>query len=326
MSLWVIAEHRNGNLRKATLEAMGEGYRVAQKMGIPCEAVIVGDGVKDMAAQLGNYGAQKVYCVDSPELANYNPISYSRAVADLVKEHSPKIVFVGNTLNGREIAARIAAKVGAGLASDCTGFEVEDGKLVAIRPAISGKVITKIGFSSEIQMATLRSNVFDMEEAGGSAELVEVPFTAAPEDAKQTLKEFVSKETGRPELTEAPVIVSGGRGLKEGENFNIVEELADILGAAVGASRAAVDAGWKPQSFQVGQTGKTVSPNLYVAVGISGAIQHLAGMSSSKYIVAINKDPDAPIFNLADFGAVGDLFKIVPLLNEELKKIKAQEG
>ena len=322
MSLWVIAEQRNGKLRKATLEALSEGNRVAGKLGVSLEAVIVGSGVKGLSEEIGRYGAQKVYAVDAAELANYNPIAYSRAIADLVKEHSPKVVFAGNTLNGREIAARVAANVGAGLASDCTGFEIEGGKLVATRPAISNKVITKIGFSSDIQMATLRSNVFNIEETGGNAEVVEVPFSTAPEDAKQTLKEFVSKETGRPELTEAAVIVSGGRGLKEGDNFNMVEELADLLGAAVGASRAAVDADWKPQSFQVGQTGKTVSPNLYVAVGISGAIQHLAGMSSSKYIVAINKDPDAPIFNLADFGAVGDLFKIVPLLAEELKKAK----
>ncbi len=320
MSLWVIAEQRNGKLRKASLEALSEGNRVASKLGVPFEAVIVGSGVKDLAAEIGKYGAKKVYAIDSADLASYNPIAYSRAIADLVKEHSPKVIFVGNTLNGREIAARVAAKVGAGLASDCIAFDVDGGKLVATRPAISGKVITKIGFSSEIQMATLRSNVFNVEEVGGTPEVVEVPFSAADVDSKQTMKEFVSKETGRPELTEAAIIVSGGRGLKEGENFKLVEELADLLGAAVGASRAAVDAGWKPQSFQVGQTGKTVSPNLYVAVGISGAIQHLAGMSSSKYIVAINKDPDAPIFNIADFGAVGDLFKIVPLLTEELKK------
>jgi len=326
MSLWVIAEQRNGKLRKATLEALSEGKRVAEKLGVPCEAVIVGSGVKGLAEEIGKYGASKVYVVDSPELENYNPIAYSRAIADLVKEHSPKVIFAGNTLNAREMVSRVAAKVGAGLASDCIGFEVDEGNLVAIRPAISGKVITKIGFSSEIQMATLRSNVFEIEESGGSPDVVEVAFSSAPEDSKQTLKEFVSKETGRPELTEAAIIVSGGRGLKEGENFKLVEELADLLGAAVGASRAAVDAGWKPQSFQVGQTGKTVSPNLYVAVGISGAIQHLAGMSSSKYIVAINKDPDAPIFNVADFGAVGDLFKVVPLLTEEIKKVKAQEG
>ncbi len=323
MSLWVIAEQRDGKLRKATLEALSEGKRVADKLGIPSEAIIVGSGVKGLAEEIGKYGAQKVYVADSPELANYNPIAYSRVIADLVKEHSPRVVFAGNTMNGREVAARVAAKVGAGMASDCTGFQVEGNNLIAIRPAISGKVITKIGFSSEIQVATLRSNVFDIEESGGSPEVAEVSYSAAPEDAKQGLKEFVSKETGRPELTEASIIVSGGRGLKEAENFKLVEELADLLGAAVGASRAAVDAGWKPQSFQVGQTGKTVTPNLYVAVGISGAIQHLAGMSSSKYIVAINKDPDAPIFNLADFGAVGDLFKIVPLLTEELKKATA---
>jgi electron transfer flavoprotein alpha subunit len=231
-------------------------------------------------------------------------------------------------MTGRDLMPRIAARVGAGLAPDCIHLEIADGKLKALRPAIAGKVQVEVGFKSDIQMAILRPNVFEKLEpdTSKSAEVVKVPFESTDLDNKQRLIEFISKETGRPELTEAEIIVSGGRGMKEPGNFALIEELADLLGAAVGASRAAVDAGWRPQSDQVGQTGKTVTPNVYIAVGISGAIQHLAGMSSSKHIVAINKDPDAPIFNIADFGVVGDLFKVVPILTEEIKKTKAAGG
>ncbi len=328
MSVWVIADQRKGTLRKPALETLSEGRRLADQLGTSMEAVIAGHNVEGLCNEIASYGAEKVYLIDHEILANYNPPAYARAVGDLIKDKQPQIVLMGGTMTGRDLMPRIAARVGAGLAPDCIKLEIVDGKLKAIRPAIAGKVRVEIGYKSDIQMAILRPNVFERLEPDTSktANIEKVPFEPSDLDTKQRLVEFVSKETGRPELTEAEIIVSGGRGMKAPENFALVEELADLLGAAVGASRAAVDAGWRPQSDQVGQTGKTVSPNLYIAVGISGAIQHLAGMSSSKFIVAINKDPDAPIFNVADFGVVGDLFKVVPLLTEEIKKIKAQEG
>ena len=325
MSVWVIADQRKGALRKPALEALSEGRRLADQLGTTMEAVIVGHNVEGLCNEIASYGADKVYLIDHEILENYIPPAYARAIGDLIKEKQPQIVLMGGTMTGRDLMPRIAARVGAGLAPDCIGLEIVDGKLKALRPAIAGKVRVEIGYKSDIQMATLRPNVFERLEPDTSktANIEKVAFEPTDLDTKQKLVEFVSKETGRPELTEAEIIVSGGRGMKGPENFAMLEELADLLGAAVGASRAAVDAGWRPQSDQVGQTGKTVTPNLYIAVGISGAIQHLAGMSSSKYIVAINKDPDAPIFNVADFGVVGDLFKVVPLLIEEVKKAKA---
>ena len=325
MSVWVIADQRKGALRKPALEALSEGRRLADQLGTTMEAVIVGHNVEGLCNEIASYGADKVYLIDHEILENYNPPAYARAIGDLIKEKQPQIVLMGGTMTGRDLMPRIAARVGAGLAPDCIGLEIVDGKLKALRPAIAGKVRVEIGYKSDIQMATLRPNVFERLEPDTSktANIEKVAFEPTDLDTKQKLVEFVSKETGRPELTEAEIIVSGGRGMKGPENFAMLEELADLLEAAVGASRAAVDAGWRPQSDQVGQTGKTVTPNLYIAVGISGAIQHLAGMSSSKYIVAINKDPDAPIFNVADFGVVGDLFKVVPLLIEEVKKAKA---
>jgi len=325
MSVLVIADQRKGALRKPALEALSEGKRLADQLGSTMEAVILGHGVEGLCNEIASYGAQKVYLIDHELLENYNPPAYARAIGDLIKEKQPQIVLMGGTMTARDLMPRLAARVGAGLAPDCIGLEIVDGRLKALRPAIAGKVRVEIGYKSDIQMAILRPNVFEKSEPDTSktAEVEKVTFEPTDLDTKQKLVEFVSKETGRPELTEAEIIVSGGRGMKAPENFALIEELADLLGAAVGASRAAVDAGWRPQSDQVGQTGKTVTPNLYIAVGISGAIQHLAGMSSSKFIVAINKDPDAPIFNVADFGVVGDLFKVVPLLVEEVKKAKA---
>jgi electron transfer flavoprotein alpha subunit len=328
MSIWVIADHRKGTLRKATQEALSEARRLADQLETSTEAVIVGHNVEGLCQEMASYGADRVYLVEHELLESYNPPSYARSIGDLVKEKRPQIVLMGGTMTGRDLMPRIAARVGAGLAPDCIHLEIADGKLKALRPAIAGKVQVEVGFKSDIQMAILRPNVFEKLEpdTSKSAEVVKVPFESTDLDNKQRLIEFISKETGRPELTEAEIIVSGGRGMKEPGNFALIEELADLLGAAVGASRAAVDAGWRPQSDQVGQTGKTVTPNVYIAVGISGAIQHLAGMSSSKHIVAINKDPDAPIFNIADFGVVGDLFKVVPILTEEIKKTKAAGG
>ena len=321
----VIADQRNGELRKPAKEALSEGRRMADALGVNMEAVVIGEGVSGLADEIASYGADKVYVVDDPFLRYYHPMAYARVVGDLINEKKPKAVLMGGTQTGRDLLPRIAARVGAGIAPDCTGYQINDDKIVAVRPAISGKVIVHIGFKSEPVLLSLRPNVFSIAEPDTSkkAEVKNISFEATDAEKRLIMKEFNLKETGRPELTEAEIIVSGGRGMKAPENFAMLEELADLLGAAVGASRAAVDAGWRPQSDQVGQTGKTVSPKLYIAVGISGAIQHLAGMSSSKYIVAINKDPDAPIFNVADFGIVGDLFKVVPVLIERMKKEKS---
>jgi len=324
MSVWVIADQRNKTLRKPSIEALSEGRRLADKLAQNMEAVLLGHEIEGLCKEIASYGADRIYLVEHKILASYNPLAYARVIGDLIKEKSPSIVLMGGTMTARDLMPRVAARVKAGLAPDCIGLEIENGKLKAIRPAIAGKVIVEIKYKSDIKMAILRSNVFEKIEPDTTREpkIEYIPFEPTELDKKQRLVEFISKETGRPELTEAEVVVSGGRGMKGPENFSMLEELADLFGAAVGASRAAVDAGWKPQSFQVGQTGKTVTPNLYITVGISGAIQHLAGMSSSKHIVAINKDPDAPIFNVADFGVVGDLFKVVPLLIEEIKKEK----
>ena len=324
--VFVVADQRNGELRKPAKEALSEGRRLADKLGVSMEAIVLGEGVASLADEIASYGADKVYVVDDPFLKYYHPMAYARVIGDLIKEKQPKVVLMGGTQAGRDLLPRIAARVGAGIAPDCIGYELDGDNITAIRPAISGKVIVKIGFKSPIAMLSLRPNAFPISEPDTSkkAEVENIAFEPTDAEKKQVMKEFNLKETGRPELTEAEIVVSGGRGMKGPENFAMLEELADLLGAAVGASRAAVDAGWRPQSDQVGQTGKTVSPKLYIAVGISGAIQHLAGMSSSKYIVAINKDPDAPIFNVADFGIVGDLFKVVPVLIERLKKEKGQ--
>ncbi len=322
----VVAETRNGELRKPAKEALSEGKRIADKLGVDACAVILGEGVKALVDDISSYGMKRVYVADNPFLKYYHPMAYTRVIADVVAKESPKVVLMGGTQTARDLIPRVSIRVGGGYAPDCTGYEVNGDSIVAVRPAISGKVIVKVGFKKYPAFMVLRPNAFPVseEKLSVNVEVVDIPFEPLDSEKKQVMKEFNLKSTGRPELTEAEVIVSGGRGLKDGSNFAMLEDLADLLGAAVGASRAAVDAGWRPQSDQVGQTGKTVSPKLYIAVGISGAIQHLAGMSSSKYIVAINKDPDAPIFNVADFGIVGDLFKVVPVLIERLKKEKAK--
>lgn len=322
----VVAETRNGELRKPAREALSEGKRLSDKLGVIFGVILIGDGVKALVDEVASYGASKVFVVDHPFLKFYHPMAYARVVSDVASKENAKFVLMGGTQTGRDLMPRVAVRVNGAYAPDCIGYEIDGANFVAIRPAISGKVIVKVGFKRSPIVVVLRPNVFSVleEKLQSSPVVEEISFEPQDSEKKQFVKEFNLKATGRPELTEAEIIVSGGRGMKDASNFTMLEELADLLGAAVGASRAAVDAGWRPQSDQVGQTGKTVSPKLYIAVGISGAIQHLAGMSSSKYIVAINKDPDAPIFNVADFGIVGDLFKIVPVLIEKLKSIKAQ--
>jgi electron transfer flavoprotein alpha subunit len=319
----VFAEQRDGKLRKVVLELLNIGKQITDKVGGPLSAVVVGKGVGDLAKNLGKFGASKVYVADSDLLALYSTEGYAGAVAAAVKAADPAVVLFGTTAMGKDVAPRVAAKLGAGLASDCTKVEVEGGKLIATRPIYSGKCYVKVEFAGSPAMAAIRPNTYPVAaEGGGSAELVNVDPGVSALKAKVT--KVVKSGEGKIELTEAEKIVSGGRGMKDKANFKILEDLAAIIGAAVGASRAAVDSGYAPVENQVGQTGKVVNPTLYMAFGISGAIQHLAGMRTSKVIVAVNKDPEAPIFQKADYGIVDDLFKVVPLMTEEFKKLLAE--
>ena len=320
----VVAEIRDGTVKKISLEMLGEGRSIADQLGGEVQAVALGHGVADVATSLAHYGAQKIFVADDPSLENYTAEGYTNVLANLVKQTQPALVLLGATTAGKDLAPRLAARLAVGLASDCTGFTVQDGEMLMTRPIYAGKAIARVKETDRPYMATIRPNIFAAPEADTSraAEVENIPADAGEIRAK--VLEMIMEAGARVELTEADIVVSGGRGLKAPENFALIDELADVLGAAVGASRATVDAGWKDHSYQVGQTGKVVTPTLYIACGISGAIQHLAGMKTSKCIVAVNKDPEAPIFKVADYGIVGDLFKVVPVLTEEFKKMKAE--
>lgn len=321
--VWTIAEQRDGEIRKITYEIVSEGRRLADALGQEVTVILLGSNIKEKAAELGQYGADKVFVADDSRLEPYTTDAYVSVISELVKANDPQILILGASVQGKDLAARLAASLDVGMAQDCTVFAVEDGNLVATRPIYGGKAYAKVTFENSLpQMASARPKVMSINEpdASRSAEVIDASFTLDDGDLKTKVVDVAKEESGKVDLTEADKIVSGGRGMKDPENYKILEELADLIGASVGASRAAVDAGWRPHSDQVGQTGKVVSPNLYVACGISGAIQHLAGMSTSKIIVAINKDEDAPIFQKADYGVVADLFDVVPALTEEVKK------
>ncbi|MBI3931943.1 MAG: electron transfer flavoprotein subunit alpha/FixB family protein [Acidobacteria bacterium] len=320
-----FAEQRDGKLRRASLEAVSEARRLADALGTTVGAVLIGSGVEGLADELAAHGADEVYVFDDAALSRYATEVWARAMAQVVGDAKPKAVLVPFTAMGKDLAPRLAAKVGAGLLSDVVGLAVKDGRLEARRPMYAGKAYATVRWEGDPQMATLRANVFALgaRDAARKAEVVKGTVDTA---ARARATAIHATAEGKLELTEAQVIVSGGRGLKGPEHFHLVEELGGAFGAAVGASRAVVDAGWVDHQMQVGQTGKTVSPTLYVACGISGAIQHLAGMSTSKYIVAINKDADAPIFKVANYGIVGDVFEILPKLTAQAKAYFAAKG
>ncbi|MFZ0448914.1 MAG: electron transfer flavoprotein subunit alpha/FixB family protein [Desulfatiglandaceae bacterium] len=321
--VWVVAEQRDGDIRKVTYEVVSEGRRLADALGQDLTVVLLGSDIKSKAAELGQYGADRVLVADDPRLDPYTTDAYVTVIGDLAKSEEPAVLLMGASVQGKDLSARLSARLDVGMAQDCTVLEIQDGNLVATRPIYAGKAYAKVTFeNSWPQMATARPNVMAISEpdSSRSAEVVDASFTLEDAALKTRVADILRDEAGKIDLTEAERIVSGGRGMKGPENYKILEELAGVLGGTVGASRAAVDAGWRPQTDQVGQTGKVVSPNLYIACGISGAIQHLAGMGTSKFIVAINKDPDAPIFQKADYGVVGDLFDVVPALTEEMKK------
>ena len=322
--IMIVAELREGEIRKVSYEIISEGKRLADKLGQKVTALLIGSNVQEKASKLGHYGADKVIVADDPRLQNYTPDAFVPLVADLVKANDPAILIIGASVQGKDLAARLSAKLGVGMAQDCTAFSIESGKLVATRPVYAGKAYAKVTFSDNTpHMATARPNVMPLNQPdpSKSPEIVNAAVNLDEKALKTKVVDAVKDAGGKVDLTEAEKIVSGGRGLKGPEGFKILEDLADVIGASVGASRSAVDAGWRPHHDQVGQTGKVVSPNLYIACGISGAIQHLAGMSTSKVIVAINKDPEAPIFQKADYGVVDDLFKVVPALTEAVKKL-----
>lgn len=313
----VLLEQRENQIKKISYEAARAGSDLAKKLGYEVEAAVVGDTI-DGIESVGGYGIGKVTILKNSELVNYSSSAYSKIVSDFSKDIEANILVFGNTSLGKDLAPRVSVKLNAGIAMDVVSMDSVDGEIIASRPIYAGKALVDVKVNSEIKVFTIRPNVFNAGTSTGEiAEVVEKVIDTV--DLSTKVLE-IKKAEGKLDVSEASIIVSGGRGLKEAENFNLVEDLAEVLGAAVGASRAVVDAGWRPHSEQVGQTGKTVSPNLYVALGISGAIQHLAGMRSSKYIVAINKDADAPIFQIADYGITGDVFEVVPALIEELKK------
>ncbi|MBF0476341.1 MAG: electron transfer flavoprotein subunit alpha/FixB family protein [Deltaproteobacteria bacterium] len=319
----VVCEQRDGEIRKISYEVLSEGKRLADKLGAEMTAVLLGSGIADKAAALGAYGASKVFVADDPNLAVYTAEAYAKAIGGIVNQADPAILLMGASVVGKDLSARLAGKLSTGLAMDCTVLRIEDGRLVATRPIYAGKAFADVVISSFPQMATTRPNVMTVTppDPSKSAEVVKVEANLSADDLRTKVLEVRKDAAGKIDLTEADVIVSGGRGMKGPENYKILEDLAAVLKGTVGASRSAVDAGWRSHSDQVGQTGKVVTPNLYIACGISGAIQHLAGMSGSKVIVAINKDADAPIFQKADYGVVADLFDVVPAMTEEAKKI-----
>jgi len=321
MKILTFAEQRDNKFKKPAFEAITAARTVAEQTGGEVLALAVGSDIQSVASTLGRYGARKVLVVEDPRLGLYSSTAYARIVAEVAQAQQVNVLMIPATALGKDLAPRVAVKLGAGLAADCTLLRVENGEIIATRPVYAGKALLGIRVTSSVKIFTLRPNVFSAGVGDGEAAPVErVSFQFAEHDFAAIIKE-VKQSAGKLDVAEADIIVSGGRGLKGAEGFQIIEQLADALGGAVGASRAVVDAGWRPHEEQVGQTGKTVSPSLYVAVGISGAIQHLAGMSSSKYIVGINKDKDAPIFEVASYGVVGDAFEIVPALTAEVKRL-----
>jgi len=322
----VYMEIRNGKIKKSSLEALSEAKRRGDEMGIEANAVCVGHGIDSLAPEAFRYGASKVFVLENTLLGHYSPSGYTQAFLSLAEEVKPAIILFAATSMGRDLSPRLAAKLGVSLASDCTLTATQNGKLEVVRPIFAGKAFVRFTFKASPQMATLRPNVFPLgDPVDGQGETVKKEVVIPEDRVKDKVVEIIKAEGAELDVTEADIVVTGGRGMKGPENFDLLRELTAILPhSALGASRSAVDAEWIDHQHQVGQTGKTVSPNLYMAFGVSGAIQHLAGMSSSKYIVAVNKDPEAPIFKLADFGIVGDLFQVIPPLKEELKKILSE--
>lgn len=327
--VWVFAEQREGELQKVSLELLGEGRRVADKLGVKLTALLLGNNVEGLANTLAEHGADEILVAEDKNLQHYTTDAYTKVICDLVNERKPGILFVGATFIGRDLGPRIAARLSTGLTADCTSIdvEVEDGALLATRPAFGGNLMATIACPEHRpQMATVRPGVFEKvttDPSKAKIEKVEVKLSDA--DVRTKVVETVKTAKDIIDISEAKIIVAGGRGVGSKENFALLKELADVLGGVVAGSRAAVEKGWIENAYQVGQTGKTVKPSIYIACGISGAIQHVAGMQDSDMIIAINKDETAPIFQVADYGIVGDLNKVLPELIAQAKAVKEAE-
>ena len=328
--VWVFAEQRHGELQKVSLEILGESRRLANELGVKLTAVLLGNNIGHLANKLGEYGADEVLVADHVELENYTTDGYTKVLCDLVNDKKPGIFFIGATFIGRDLGPRVAARLRTGLTADCTSLavEVENGALLATRPAFGGNIMATIACPDHRpQMATVRPGVFSRlteKNYDFTVENVEVKLEAS--DIRTTILEIVKANKEVLDISEAKVIVSGGRGVGSKENFSLLQELADALGGVVGGSRGAVDKGWIERDYQVGQTGKTVRPRIYIACGISGAIQHVAGMQESDMIIAINKDETAPIMKVADYAIVGDLNKVIPEMISELKLMESKNS
>lgn len=322
--VWVFIEHKRGRVANVSFELLGEGRKLADALGVNLCGMLLGEGVEECAREAIKYGADKVYLIESPILKDYRTDAYTAGAVNLIKQYKPEIVIFGATTQGRDFAGTIATTIYTGLTADCTGLDIDpETKLLRqTRPAFGGNIMATILCKRHRpQMATVRPKVFAMPEKDDSrtGEITREQLPIGEDKVRTKILEFLQvAETVN--LVDAEVIVSGGRGIGGSENFAVIRELADVMGGAVGASRAAVDAGWIPYEHQVGQTGRTVRPKIYIACGISGSIQHQAGMKTSEIIVAINKDPEAPIFKIATYGIVGDLFQAVPMLTKEFKK------
>lgn len=323
--VWVFAEQRRGKLHDVSLELLGEGRRLADTLSTELAAVIIGSKIEKEADILITYGADKVFIADDPFLSDFHDDSYGHILAGLIEKEKPEILLSGATSIGRSFIPKVAARLRTGLTADCTSLDLNGRTLLQKRPAFGGNIMAVITCPNRRpQMATVRPKVFKkpIPKSGRKGKIVKVPVTEDIPLRTKTL-EFVKDLTSIVNISDADIIIAGGRGLGEAKNFRLLEELADVFGGAIGASRAAVDAGWIPYAHQIGQTGRTVSPRLYIACGISGAVQHLVGMQSSDIIIAINKDPGAPIFNVATYGVVGDLFEVIPLLTKKIKEFRS---
>lgn len=328
--VWVLAELANSHPRKITYELLGKARDLAAALKGRVAALVLGAEAKPLARDLGARGADVVYVAEHPLLVQYTTDAYAAVIAPVLEREQPSLLLIGSTAAGRDLAPRLAARVRAGLVSDCTAVDLEGGRVVATRPVMTRKAIARVAFRDEgLRIAVVLPNVFPpaQEDAARAPQVVPLAATLDPAAIRTRVVGTTAIARESVPLTEADIIVSGGRGLRGPENFALLRDLAAALGAAVGSSRPPVDSGWVPHDYEIGQTGKTVNPQLYIACGISGAPQHLAGMSSSRYIVAINRDPQAPIFGIASYGVVGDLFEIIPLLTAEVRKLKtAQAG
>ncbi len=323
-NIWIFAEQKNNEIAPVVFELLGKGRELADQRECDLVAILMGHNIEDLAAELIVYGADEVIVVDDPKLKDFLDLPYTKALTELADKYKPEIILSGASVIGRSFIPRVAVELHTGLTADCTGLEIDPdtNNLLQTRPAFGGNILATIVTPNHLpQMATVRHKVMDSLERDDTKEGTvikeAIDFSVLRDDTK--FLEFVNDESQTINLVEADLVITGGRGLKSKDNFAIIEDLAKVLDAAVGASRASVDADWISYPHQVGQTGKTIKPKIYIAVGISGAIQHLAGMQSSDYIIAINKDPDAPIFKVADLGLVGDLFEIVPQITKKLR-------